>query len=1010
MKEKLLLLTMLVMLCGTISAANYDFHVGAVYYSIIYKDYQPTTSVEVVSGDEKYTGDIVIPDGFKIGETDYTVNRIGQSSFAECPDLTSISLPDGINSKLSVIGANAFQNCKGLTSVVIPNTVTHIDAYAFVGCSNLKSVTIGNGVKEIGNATFNDCTSLERVDISDLVVWFNIDFIQYTGGYLATSNPLYYAKHLYIGGVELTNLTVPDEVTNIKQNVFYNCEGLTSVSIPNTSNVISIGGDAFYGCKNITSLQLNNKLKTIGKSAFASCELIESLVIPDEVTTIAAAAFANCTNLKELTLGENVEVIETGFWGPAFSGTAITEITVPEKLQYLSGFWNSQLNTVNIGTTSLIEIADGGKDYPLPVSRINITDLSTFMNIKKYLGGYDLYLNGNLIEDLVVPSSVEDIIEKAMCGCRCLKSVTIPSHVNSIGNNAFLYCTSIEKVTFEGGSPTIGSGVFNIYNNTYFITRMQTPSEAPYALVNNCNNTHILCVPSGCKEKYETAEGWKEFRYIVEAEPEEVFLERGNLYRINGNELTFLKGGNYGLWGYYMPETVTYQEKTYDVTTIDGVVYEGFSPDIVIYNKVKSIAEGAFASCTGVHSVTSYLRNPFAINSNVFSDEVKQTITLRVPYGTKTKYQSTDGWKDFQNIVEMDPEPAKPYAVYDNGTLTFYDDNLRSERQGTTYDLNEGVVNQGQNAPGWIQQTIQKVVFDASFSQARPTTTSGWFYKCSDLTTIEGWEYLNTSQVVYMDYMFANCTQLETVDLSHFNTGNVTSMQLMFDQCKKLKTLDLSGFDTHSLKYTYRMFGYCGITQLDLSSWKTSNLIDVYSMFAGCEDLAYLNLSSFNTNNVTNMNNLCIGCRSLSALVLGNQFACDATVPVQNAFMGCEKLKIVAFTGDIPAKINNKLFEGVGSAESPVSLAVPEQYKANYQTLFDGNQFCGGYFTLVNAIEADVTGDGHVTEEDIAEVEKEILDPSMEYNPVLDVNHDGVVNVADIVEIVKMMKSNPDNQ
>lgn len=953
-KRFLLLLSMLVMLCSTIFAAKYDFHVGGVYFRILLNNQlEPTTNLEVVSGDEKYTGDIIIPSGIKVGETEYTVTQIGQDAFYDCKDVTSVSLPNDVTSKLEVIEARAFGNCEGLTSIRIPDTVKEIGQFAFHQCKNLKSVYMGRGLQIVRYNAFGYCEALERVEISDLAAWCGIAFYYYgtsSGWFGPYANPLSYAGHLYLNGKEVVDLVIPEEVTSIHGDLnFYGCVGLKSVTFPDNANVEYIGAWTFAGCENITTLKLNKHLKRIYECAFSGCKLIESLVIPDEVTLIEAAAFSGCTNLKDLKLGKAIEEIKTASLGPAFSGTAIKEITVPEKLQYLSGFWNSELSTVNIGKTSLLEIANGGSYYPLPISRINITNLSSFMNIPKNLGVYDLYLNGNLVENLTVPSAVEDVIDNAMTGCKSLKSVTIPSHVKSIGNDAFRYCTSIEKVTFEGGSPTIGQGVFNIYNNAYFVTRMQTPSESPYALVNDCYRTHILCVPAGCKEKYEAANGWKEFRYIVEAEPEDVFLEKGNLYRIYGDELSFLKGGYSGIWGYYMPETVTYQEKTYPVTTIDGVVYEGYSPDIVVYGKVKSIAEGAFASCTGVHSVTSYIKEPYAISSNVFSDEVKQTITLRVPYGTKAKYQSTDGWKDFVNIEEMEdenpPVDVESYAVYKDEVLTFYYDNQKEKREGIKY----GTENEN-NYPGWYPiyyiSHIYKVVFSPSFSSARPTSTYGWFASFTDLIEIEGIENLNTTEVVNMDYMFANCNKLETVDLSHFDTGNVTSMQLMFDQCKNLKALDLSGFDTHSLKYTYRMFGYSGITQLDLSSWETSNLVDVYSMFAGCEDLVYLNLSSFNTSHVTNMNNFCVGCKSLTTLVLGNKFVSDENVPVQNAFSICEKLKTVTFTGDIPVSINSKFFEGVGTLSAPATLAVTDQYKANYQAKFDGNMFYGGYFTL----------------------------------------------------------------
>lgn len=653
-----ILLPMLMMFFGTISAADYDFHVGGVYYSIIYADlYTPTTNLRIVQGDEKYTGDIIIPSGITVNNIEYTVTNIGQYSFSECPDLTSITFPSGINCKLEVIEPNAFQNCKGLTSLVIPNTVTLIDAYAFTGCSSLKRVTIGSGVKKIGNAAFNNCNSIERVDISDLSVWYDIDFVQYSGGYLATSNPLYYAKHLYLNGEEVTELNVPDKLTQIKPRAFYNCEGLTSVYISNSSSVTSIGESAFYHCKNIASVKFNKELKEIYRTAFADCEEIESIVIPDKVTLIGDGAFSGCSKLKDLTLGNSLEAIETGLYGPAFGGTSITEITVPEKITNLNGFLNSKLSIVNIGKTSLTEISGTGRDAILPIERINITDLAIFMGIKKQLGGYDLYLNGNLVEDLTIPSSVSEIGERGMQGCKSLKSITIPSHVKTINDKAFNGCDYIETITFEDGSPTIGKEVFGTYNNTYIISKMQKPSEAPNGIINECQSRNILCVPAGCKETYEAAEGWNTFRYIVEASgPEEAFLDRGNLYRIYGDEVTLVKGGAHAYWGYYLPETATYQEKTYPITVIGGEVHDGFSPGIVIYAPVKQIAGKAFASCTGVKSVTSYIKEPFAINSNVFSDEVKQGITLLVPYGTKAKYQATDGWKEFANIEEMEPE------------------------------------------------------------------------------------------------------------------------------------------------------------------------------------------------------------------------------------------------------------------------------------------------------------------------------------------------------------------
>ena len=926
MRRLSLLLTMLVMLCGTIRADGYDFYVGRVYYRIILgNDMKPTTNVEVVKGDEKYSGDIVIPSSITVNKNEYTVTRIGQDAFYDCKSVTSISLPNSITSKLEVIEGRAFGNCEGLTSIKIPDSVTEIGQFAFLQCTNLKTVYMGRGLKTVRYNAFGYCEALERVEISDLAAWCGIAFYyngSASGWFGPHANPLSYAGHLYLNGEEVVDLVIPKEVTSIHGDLnFCGCVGLKSVTFPDDCNVEYIGAFTFQGCENIKSLKLNKHLKRIYECAFSGCKSIESLVIPDEVTLISCAAFSGCSSLKELKLGNALEVIETGFWGPAFGGTSVTEIVVPEKIKNLNGFWNSKLSIVNIGKTSLTEISGTGRDAILPIERINITDLATFMGIKKQLGGYDLYLNGNLVEDLTIPSSVSEIGERAMQGCQRLKNITIPSHVKTINDKAFNGCYYIETITFEGGSPTIGKDVFGTYNNTYIISKMREPSGAPNGIINECQRRNILCVPAGCKETYGTAEGWNTFRYIVEASgPEEAFLDRGNLYRIYGDEVTLVKGGAHAYWGYYLPETATYQDKTYPITVIGGEVHDGFSPDIVIYAGVKQIVEKVFANCTGVHTVTSYIKNPYAINSNVFSAETKQSAILIVPYGTKAKYQSTDGWKEFANIEEMDPEPSEPYVVYNDGTLTFYCDNQRSSREGTTYGLNDVV---GDNCPSWNvhYDTTTKVVFDASFSEAKPKTTYRWFSNFWKITEIQGMEYLNTSEVTNMGHMFYMVSSLANLDVSGFDTRNATNMNSMFFSCSTLTNLDVSGFETG----------------------KVTDMID---MFNNCRALTSLNVSEFDTRNVKNMSSMLINCKALKELILGSNFITTDQVACANVFSKCAVLNKITFTGDIPASINSEFFSLVGSAETPVTLTVPEQYKSNYAAKFDGNKFYGGYFKM----------------------------------------------------------------
>ncbi len=156
-------------------------------------------------------------------------------------------------------------------------------------------------------------------------------------------------------------------------------------------------------------------------------------------------------------------------------------------------------------------------------------------------------------------------------------------------------------------------------------------------------------------------------------------------------------------------------------------------------------------------------------------------------------------------------KPNEAYACFtpSNATLTFYYDNLRSSRTGTTYDLNTG-----KNATGWdtdgTKSSVTKVVFDPSFAEVRPTTTYRWFYQMTNLESIEGICYLNTSEVTNMFGMFGVCKKLTSLDLSGFNTAQVTDMGAMFWKCSELQTIYVGdGWSTAAVTGSSRMFEDC---------------------------------------------------------------------------------------------------------------------------------------------------------------------------------------------------------
>ena len=220
-----------------------------------------------------------------------------------------VDLPNGLTN----ICYRAFDRCSNLLFIDIPNTVTSIESYAFAECHSLTSVTIPNSVTSIEEEAFASC-SLTKVNISDLTAWCNISFNNYA------ANPLSYAQHLLLNGVEIINLEIPNGVTSIREWAF-NSGNFTSVTIPNT--VTSIGSGAFSNCSSLTSIIISNSVTYIGWEAFSDCSSLTSIIIPNSVTYIGWRAFSGCNNLTSVIIGNSV----TSIGSDAFSGCNLAQIT-----------------------------------------------------------------------------------------------------------------------------------------------------------------------------------------------------------------------------------------------------------------------------------------------------------------------------------------------------------------------------------------------------------------------------------------------------------------------------------------------------------------------------------------------------------------------------------------------------------------------------------------------------------------------------------------------------------
>lgn len=298
------------------------------------------------------------------------------------------------------------------------------------------------------------------------------------------------------------------------------------------------------------------------------------------------------------------------------------------------------------------------------------------------------------------------------------------------------------------------------------------------------------------------------------------------------------------------------------------------------------------------------------------------------------------------------------------GTLSFHrsatkpvGDNIYELQYGNRQDWNDHAAE------------IKKVVFKAGFRDETHTTCANWFNGCTNLTSIEGIENLNTSNVKNMSGMFAQCSNLETLDLSHFNTEQVTTMAQMFYGCTKLHNLNIDNFNTENVSYMNGMFDGCSsLNTLDLSHFNTRYVRKdgMNYMFNGCSNLSSLDVSNFTTDKPSmQLDGLFKGCSSLQTLDLSS-FSTGGASSVTDMFDGCSALQTI-YVSDL-FKFNSvsssNMFRGCLSLKGAITFEPSKEDKtyANYKSGYltkkvgtNGNEIIGatGYPLTIDALPLD---------------------------------------------------------
>lgn len=285
------------------------------------------------------------------------------------------------------------------------------------------------------------------------------------------------------------------------------------------------------------------------------------------------------------------------------------------------------------------------------------------------------------------------------------------------------------------------------------------------------------------------------------------------------------------------------------------------------------------------------------------------------------------------------------------GTLSFH--------RGATKPAGDNILGLGYGKnPEWDTHAaeIQKVVFKAGFRDETHTTCSNWFNGCTNLTSIEGIENLNTSNVKNMSGMFALCSNLETLDLSHFNTEKVTTMAQMFYGCTKLHDLNISSFNTENVTSMNQMFGGCSsLDSLDLSHFNAKGVLyhGLYAMFSGCSSLKFLDVSNFPADKPRmQLDAMFKGCSSLQMLDLSS-FNTGMANSATDMFDGCSALKTIYVSDhfEIPYGVkSSNMFRDCHSLKGAISFEPTKKdetyanYKSGYLTKkvgTNGNEIIG---------------------------------------------------------------------
>ena len=803
--------------------------------------------------------------------------------FHGCSALTSLDLTNFNTANVEFMD-NMFEGCSALKSLDLTNFNTAKVTYMscmFKGCSALESLNLTNFNTE--NVTdmswmFYGCSALKSLDLTN----FNTAKVAYM-------------IHMFYGCSALKSL----DLTNFNtakvaymNNMFEGCSALTTIYVSNkfvTDNV-SNGSDMFTGCK---SLKDYSDSKT--DHTYANCgttgyftpvfdyaefdNATGTLTFRRGLSKPEGAYDLNEGNTKPgwLTQKEDIKkVVFDASFANARPTSCCKWFDGCQKLTEIKGIEN--LNTQNVTDMSSM-FSDCQKLTSLDLSNfntanvkymrsmfgfcqeltsLNVTNFNTanvedmrsmFKNCSALTG---IFASNKFVTDQVIDGS------DMFSGCDKLIGA-----IKYIGSQTDHHYANYENGYFspEGGFPAYA--VFDGGTRTLTFGRGLSKPAGAYDL-NVGNNT-----PEWSTQKDDINKVVFDASF-ANARPTSCYY-----WFCGCSKLTDIEGIEN-----LNTENVTNMNSMFDrclaLTSLDLTNFSTAKVSDMSY---------MFMGCSAL--TTIFVSDKFVTDQVTDGREMFHMCINLIGAIEYDGSKSDHTYANYENGYFSPEGGFHAYAEFDGtGTLTFRRGVSKPEE---AYDLNEGA-----NAPAWSDQStnISKVVFDASFANARPTSCYKWFYMCTSLTEIEGIENLNTEEVTNMGSMFSGCYDLTQLDLSNFDTQNVENMSDMFVSCLDLKSLNVSNFDTQKVKDMNDMFYHCpSLTSLDVSNFDTQNVEDMSYMFSSCEGLTSLDLSNFDTQKVTDMSDMFWDSSALTTIYVSDKFVTTKVSSGAKMFQGCTNLK-----------------------------------------------------------------------------------------------------------------------